>query len=66
MPSVVVDDDLVLRVGRHRAPLSPGQAFNLAERLIRRATRAIVIEEVADSGEILGALRDRDATGGEA
>ena len=33
--SVVVNDDLVLRVGRNKAPLSPSQAFTLAEQLIR-------------------------------
>ena len=55
---VVVGDDLVLRFGRNKASLSPGQAFSLAEQLIRRATRQIVIEEVADSSEILNVLRD--------
>ena len=40
--SVVVNDDLVLRVGRNKASLSPSQAFILAEQLIRGATRAII------------------------
>ena len=54
--SVVVNDDLVLRVGRNRAPLSPSQAFTLAEQLIRGATRAIIVEE-ADRAAVLGTLR---------
>jgi hypothetical protein len=37
--SVVVNDDLVLRVGRNKASLSPSQAFTLAEQLIRARPR---------------------------
>jgi hypothetical protein len=60
--SVVVNDDLVLRVGRNRAPLSPSQAFTLAEQLIRGATRAIIVEE-ADRAAVVDTLRvcDRSA-----
>ena len=57
--SVVVNDDLVLRVGRNRAPLSPSQAFTLAEQLIRGATRAIIVEE-ADRAVVLDTLRVGD------
>ena len=58
--SVVVNDDLVLRVGRTKTALSPGDAFGLAQQLIQMATRAIVLGEVASSGEILGVLRAAD------
>ncbi len=54
--TVVIHDDLVLRIGANRTPLSPSQAFALAQRLIRVATRVIVIEEVADSAEILAVI----------
>jgi hypothetical protein len=57
--SVVVNDDLVLRVGRNKASLSPSQAFTLAEQLIRGATRAIIVEE-ADRAAVLGTLRASD------
>jgi hypothetical protein len=56
---VVVNDDLGLRVGRNRAPLSPSQAFTLAEQLIRGATRAIIVEE-ADRAAVLDTLRASD------
>ena len=62
--AVIVNDDLVLRVGRNRTSLSPSEAFGLAEQLIRRATRAIVIDEVASGDEIRGVLRDADRTKG--
>ena len=42
---VLVSDDLVVSVGKRKVPLSPSGAFNLAERLIRTATRQIVVEE---------------------
>jgi hypothetical protein len=57
--SVVVNEDLVLRVGRNRASLSPSQAFTLAEQLIRGATRAIIVEE-ADRAAVLDTLRASD------
>jgi hypothetical protein len=56
MSAVAVDEDLVLRVGRQRTALSPTEAFTLAETLIRRATRAIVVDEVATSAEILAVM----------
>jgi hypothetical protein len=56
---VVVNDDLVLRVGRNRAALSPSAAFSLAENLIRSATRAVIIEE-ADRAAVLDAVRRAD------
>jgi hypothetical protein len=61
--SVIVNDDLVVRVGRQRASLSPGQAFTLAEQLIRRATRAMIVEELADGSEILAALDNPEPAG---
>jgi len=57
--SVVVNDDLVVRVGPTKASLSPSQAFTLAEQLIRGATRAIIVEE-ADRAAVLDTLRARD------
>jgi hypothetical protein len=57
--SVVVNDDLVLWVGRNKAALSPSQAFTLAEQLIRGATRAIIVEE-ADRAAVLDTLRAGD------
>ena len=63
--AVIVNDDLVLRVGRNRTSLSPSEAFGLAEVLIRKATRAIVLDEVADSDEIRGVLRDADQAPGK-
>jgi hypothetical protein len=66
MPAeAVVSDDLVLRVGRNRTSLSPSQAFTLAEVLIRNATRAIVLDEVASGDEIRGVLRDADQAPGK-
>lgn len=59
---VLVSDDLVMSVGRRKVPLSPSGAFNLAERLIRTATRQIVVEE-ADRVAVLNAVR---APGGSA
>jgi ABC-type hemin transport system substrate-binding protein len=57
--AVVVNDDLVLRVGPTKASLSPSQAFTLAEQLIRDATRAIIVEK-ADRAAVLDTLRARD------
>ena len=51
--AVVVGDDLAVRIGKSRAALSPSQAFDLAGDLIRGATRAIVVEGVAEGAEIL-------------
>lgn len=53
---VTVDDvDLGLRIGRSRAGLSPSQAFAVAEKLIRAATKAIVI--AADAAMVREAVR---------
>jgi hypothetical protein len=41
-----VSDDLALSIGNQSARLSPGQAFQLAERLIRRATVRMIEEEM--------------------
>jgi hypothetical protein len=55
--AVEVCEDLGLRIGANKAALSPGQAFIVAEQLIRRATRQMVIEEVAAAGaDILEAV----------
>ena len=57
---VVVCDDLAMKVGdRKTPPLSPSQAFGLAEDLIRTATRAIIIEE-ADRAAVLNAVRETE------
>ena len=42
---VATDPDLSLVVGNQSARLSPGQAFRIAEKLIRGATTRMVIEE---------------------
>jgi hypothetical protein len=41
---VVVSDDLALSVGGAHAALTPAEAFAVAERLIRAATAAIVLD----------------------
>jgi hypothetical protein len=59
-PGVVSDDTIfALRVGRRKIPLSPGQGFDLAENLIRGATRRMIVEE-ADRAVVLGAVRGAD------
>ena len=57
---VLVSDDLVMSIGGRKVPLSPSGAFNLAERLIRGATRAIVIDE-ADRAKVLATVRGAEA-----
>ena len=51
---VQVDPDLPVAIGDQTARLSPGEAFRLAERLIRSATVRMIAEEAdradADSG----------------
>ncbi|GEM_PF-4719071 len=37
--------DLDLKLGRRVVSLRPAEAFDLAEDLIRRATRAIIVDE---------------------
>ncbi len=55
MPSGLVDvsDDLTLKIRSPSARLSPGEAFALAERLIRGATRAMVREEAGIASAVL-------------
>ena len=56
----VVSSDLAVTIGRRKIPLSPSQAYSLAEDLIRSATRAIIIEE-ADRVVVLDAVRGAEA-----
>ena len=56
----VVSSDLAVTIGRRKIPLSPSQAYSLAEDLIRSATRAIVIEE-ADRAAVLDTVRGAEA-----
>ena len=63
MPVVV--DELGLRIGRSRADLTPSEAFNVAEALIRAATKAIVID-AADRAVVLDSLRASGAAMAEA
>jgi hypothetical protein len=58
--SVVVSDDLSLEIGSASAPLTPSQAFTVAEQLIRAATRAIVVDE-ADRAAVLDTVRNPEA-----
>jgi hypothetical protein len=54
---VSVSDDLALRIGRASAPLTPADAFALAENLIRAATKAIVLD-AADAAMVRGVAAD--------
>jgi len=55
-PGVVSDDTVfALQVGRRKIPLSPAQGFDLAEHLIRGATRRMIVEE-ADRAAVLNVL----------
>ena len=45
MSEIHVSADLAVAIGDQEARLSPGQAFRLAERLIRTATVAMITEE---------------------
>ena len=56
---VLVSDDLDVSVRDRKVSLSPAQAFNLAEKLIRAATRQIVTDE-ADRAVVLDAVRGAD------
>jgi hypothetical protein len=61
MPSVpLVTTDLAVQIGGHKVPLSPAQAFNLAEALIRGATRSMIREE-ADRTAVLDTVRGAEA-----
>ncbi len=42
---VTVSDDLAVAIGDQSACLNPGEAFQLAEKLIRKATVAMITEE---------------------
>ena len=56
-PGVVSDETMfALLVGRRKIPLSPGQGFDLAENLIRGATRRMIREE-ADRAAVLDTVR---------
>jgi len=44
---VTVADDLAVAIGDQSARLNPGEAFRLAEKLIRKATVAMITEEAA-------------------
>ena len=48
---VTVADDLAVAIGDRSTQLSPGQAFKLAERLIRQATVHMIAEE-ADRADV--------------
>ena len=43
---ITVAEDLAVAIGEKSARLSPGEAFRLAEQLIRAATVRMVAEEV--------------------
>jgi hypothetical protein len=47
MLPITVTRDLTVVVGDESTRLTPSQAFQLAERLIRRSTQRLVAEEVA-------------------
>ena len=47
-PPVCVDDDLTISIKRGTTQLSPGEALNIAEKLIRSSTRRMILEEQAD------------------
>ena len=57
---LVVSSDLAVTIGRRKIPLSPSQAYSLAEDLIRSATRAIIVEE-ADRAAVLATVRGAEA-----
>ena len=60
-PGVVSDDTaFALQVGSRKIPLSPSQAFGLAEDLIRGATRRMIREE-ADRAAVLDTVRGAEA-----
>jgi hypothetical protein len=59
-PGVVSNDTaFALQVGSRKIPLSPSQAFGLAEDLIRGATRRMIREE-ADRAAVLDTVREAD------
>lgn len=57
---VTVAEDLRLAIGKQSERLSPGEAFQLAEKLIRRATVRMIAEEAGvDRSEFSTATRTR-------
>jgi hypothetical protein len=62
MPSdPVVTNDLAIQIGGRKVPLTPSQAFGLAEKLIRAGTRAMIVEE-ADRAAVIDAVRQAEST----
>ena len=53
----VVTNDLAVQIGSRKVPLTPSQAFGLAEKLIRAGTRAMIVEE-ADRAAVLDTVRE--------
>lgn len=51
--SIVVCDDLGLRIDRAQAVLSQSEAFTIAEKLIRTAAKALVLD-AAERRDALG------------
>lgn len=47
---VQIDGDLSVAIGSRKAQLSPGEAFRLAEQLIRSATARMIVEEADRAG----------------
>jgi hypothetical protein len=55
----VVTNDLAVQIGGRKVPLTPSQAFGLAEKLIRAGTRAMIVEE-ADRAAVLDTVREAE------
>ena len=45
---VRIDDDLTISIKRGTTRLSPDEALNIAEKLIRSSTRRMILEEQAE------------------
>ena len=56
----VVTNDLAVKIGGRKVSLSPSAAFTLAEKLIRGATRAIIVEEADRAAVLDTVLEARD------
>ena len=52
---VTVSDDLEVHIGRSSAALTPAAAFELAERLLRGATK-VIVKDAADGALVRGVL----------
>lgn len=60
-PGVVSNDTaLALQFGSRKIPLSPSQAFGLAEDLIRGATRRMIVDE-ASRAQVLDTARGSES-----